>query len=290
MNPKQFLKNHPKIFNLLQQFYHIIYKRHVYGLTAPLRVLPDFIVFAADRAGTTSLYHFLEKHPCIYASDHDHLGFFDSNFKLGINFYKSFFPTIFQKYYVKLRRKYFMTYDVTASYYRRPWSIKNILETIPSIKLIAILRNPVDGAYSGFHKDLKLKNTSFENAIKNELEILDKEKNEIENNGYAHVMQDTFLAKGFYEKQLKIWLNHFPRNQILFLTTEELTINPNKTFKKIFDFLNLPNFIIENYEKQNVGKYTKKMDFDTRKFLINFYKPHNLKLYKLLEKNFDWNK
>ena len=290
MSSKQFIKNNPKIFRFFRKLYYVVFKRHFYGLTAPIRTLPDFIVFAADRAGTSSLFHYLEQHPCICASDHDHLGFFDSNFDLGINFYKSFFPTILLKYYTKFRRKHFMTYDVTASYYRRPWSIQNILKTIPSVKLIAILRNPVDGAYSGFHKDSRLQNITFENAIKDELEFLEREKNDIEKNGYANIMQDSFLAKGFYEKQLKLWLNNFPKHQILFLTTEELTDNHEKTFKKIFTFLKLPDYKIKNYKKQNVGKYKNKMNLTTRNFLIDFYKSHNKKLYELLENNFDWDK
>ena len=114
--------------------------------------------------------------------------------------------------------------------------------------------------------------------------------NYIEKNGYANIMQDSFLAKGFYEKQLKLWLNNFPKHQILFLTTEELTGNPEKTFKKIFTFLKLPDYKIENYKKQNVGKYTNKMNLTTRNFLIDFYKSHNKKLYELLENNFDCDK
>jgi len=290
MNLKLLIKKHPKIFRLCKQLYRVIYKRNVYALTAPIRTLPDFIVFAADRSGTTSLYHNLQKHPCIYASDHDHLGFFDDNFELGINYYKSFFPTILLKYYVKFRKKYFMTYDVTGQYYRHPRSIKNILKIIPNVKLIAILRNPVDGAYSNYNKNPNLKDIQFEDVIKKELKMFEREKKQIEKNDqHASIMDDSVLVRGLYAHQLETWIKQFPKDQMLFLATEDLTADHNKIFQEIFSFLKLPKYDI-NYERKNVGKYTEKMKPETRKFLINFYKPHNQKLYDLLGKNFDWDK
>jgi len=291
MNVKQFIKRHPNLFRLCKQLYRFIYKRHIYALTAPIRTLPDFIVFAGDRSGTTSLYHNLQKHPCIYASDHDHLGFFDDNFEMGVHWYKSFFPTTLLKHYVKFRRKYFMAYEVTAQYYRRPWAIRNILKLIPNVKLIAILRNPVDVAYSNYsNKFPNLKDISFEDVIKKELQIIDQVKNEIEKNDHiTSLMENLVLARGLYVYQLKRCLKHVPKNQILFLSTEELNNDHNKTFQVIFSFLNLPKYEIK-YEKKNIGQYSQKMNSETRKFLINFYKPHNKKLYELIGKNFDWDK
>jgi hypothetical protein len=59
------------------------------------------------------------------------------------------------------------------------------------------------------------------------------------------------------------------------------------TFNEIFDFLNLSKFTIKNFEKQNVGKYAP-MKKETRKFLIDFYKPHYQKFQKLIDKKFSW--
>ena len=69
--------------------------------------------------------------------------------------------------------------------------------------------------------------------------------------------------------------------------TEDLEKNPIMTFNEIFDFLNLSKFTIENFEKQNVGKYAP-MKKETRKFLIDFYKPHYQKFQKLIDKKFGW--
>ena len=83
--------------NFLSKIKHVMLKRHVYAWSSPLRVLPDLIVIGVVRSGTTSLYHYLSQHPSIIKSAYDELGYFDSNYKLGLNWYKSFFPSIFEK-------------------------------------------------------------------------------------------------------------------------------------------------------------------------------------------------
>ena len=50
---------------IFQIFYYILCKRHFYGVTAPLRVLPDFLVIGVGRGGTTSCFHYLSQHPSI---------------------------------------------------------------------------------------------------------------------------------------------------------------------------------------------------------------------------------
>ena len=262
-------------------------KRHVYGITAPLRVLPDFIVIGFGKAGTTTLYHYLSEHPCIMKSSHDHLGFFDSNFKLGLNFYKSFFPSIFSKFFLLYTKKYFMTYDVTASYIRCPLCAQRIFKTLPKIKLIIICRNPVDVAYSYFYNDTSLRaKLSFEEAIKKEIKIHENEKKKSKNYP-IDLLETSFLAKGMYAEQIKIWCDLFPKNQLLFIKTEDLAQNPIKTFNEIFDFLNLRQYSIQNFEKQNVSKYTP-MKEETRKFLNDFYKPYNENFFHLINQQFDW--
>ena len=67
--------------NIYRKIRYNFFKRHVYGITASSRVLPDFIVIGFGKAGTTTLYHYLGEHPSIMKTSHDHLGFFDSIFE-----------------------------------------------------------------------------------------------------------------------------------------------------------------------------------------------------------------
>ena len=138
-----------------KRFYYLIFKRHYFGLTSPFRVLPDFFVIGAGRTGTTSLFHYLDQHPSIVKSAYDELGYFDVNFHLGLNWYRSLFPSKITKFISLQKTKAFLTYDVTPSYVRRPWTAQRIHSVFPNSKLIVVLRNPVDRCYSLYYQSTK---------------------------------------------------------------------------------------------------------------------------------------
>lgn len=258
----------------LKHLYHILnygmYKRNFNYLTSPLRALPDFIVIGAKRCGTTSLYYYFGQHPSINSSAHDKLGFFDDNFELGINWYKSHFP---------IQKRNFLTYDVTATYIQSANVAKRIKKLLPNVKLIAILRNPIDRAFSEYNETVRenSEKLSFEDAITFEM---NEQKNPNSKN---------YLTKGKYANQLTYWYEIFPKKQLLIISAEDLQNNTQNTLQSIFQFLNLPNYSIKDIQKRNVGKYLP-MKTETRKKLIDYFKPYNEDLYKLIDKHFDWNR
>ena len=277
--------------NLIKKIYHMLYKRHIYGVTSPLRVLPDFMVIGVGRGGTTSLYHYLGQHPCIVKAAYDELGFFDTNFGLGIYWYRSLFPTILHKRRIILKWKQCMTYDVTPSYIRHPWIIQRILKFLPNVKLIAILRNPVDRAYSHYHmgkRDGNEKRT-FDDVIKIDIDRLENKKNLDVDEYFNTIVERSYLARGFYAEQLQIWMDRFPKEQLLVISSEDLANKTDETLAIVFDFLKLPNYKIRDLTKRNEAKYPP-MNPDTRKTLVEYFKPYNEKLYSLLGRKFDWDK
>ena len=274
-----------------KRFYRLFIKRHFFGITSPLRVLPDFFVIGPGRTGTTSLYHYLDQHPSLSKSAYDELGFFDVNFHLGLNWYRSLFPSIFTKFRIKLKTHFFMTYDVTPSYVRRPWIARRIKKLFPDSKLIIVLRNPVDKTYSHYYLSKKFGETrTFEEVIKEEMnDILDWDVDSKDDNYFATTVEKSTLARGFYVEQLPIWFEQFSKNQILIISSEDLASNTKKTMNDIFRFLNLPEYTIPNIDKVNVSKKSK-MNLETRKILINFFKSYNEQLYRFLNQSFDWDK
>jgi hypothetical protein len=290
-----------------KRFYHLFIKRHFFGITNSLRVLPDFFVIGPGRTGTTSLYHYLDQHPSLSKSAYDELGFFDVNFHLGLSWYRSLFPSIFTQYRIKSKTNFFMTYDVTPSYVRRPWNAKRIKKLFPNTKLIMVLRNPVDKSYSHYHLNRKLLQNSthlpgtvpmgskenprtFEEVIKDDMENISKWNIDSKNDEYfATKVEKSILARGFYVEQLLSWFELFSKNQILIISSEELASNTKNTMNEIFKFLNLPEYEIPNIDKINVSKYSK-INPKTRKTLIDFFRPYNEQLFKFLDRKFDWNK
>ena len=281
--------NSPK--SSYKRFYHIFVKRHFFGITSIFRVLPDFFVIGPGRTGTTSLFYYLDQHPSLSRSAYDELGFFDVNFHLGLSWYRSLFPSFLTKFRIKSRTNFFMTYDVTPSYVRRPWNANRIKKLFPKSKLIIVLRNPVDKSYSHYHLSTKSGETrAFEEVIEKDMNEIKKWNNIKKDDEYfAKKVENSILARGFYVEQLPIWFKLFSKDQILVISSEDLALNTKNTMNDIFEFLNLPKFNIPNTKKVNVSKYSK-MNPETRKKLIDYFKPYNEQLYQFLNQKFDWDK
>ena len=280
---------------IYQICYYVLCKRHFYGITASLRILPDFLVIGVGRGGTTSCFHYLSQHPSIIGSAYDDIGFFDQNFHLGLNWYRSMFPTKFLKKKIAKKFGKCLTYDVTPAYIRKPWAARRIKELFPEIKLIALLRNPVDKAYSHYNSKMQVEGdtkTTFEEMIEEDIKMIEKFENTnsiIDDEYFRNYIEKSPLGRGLYAQQLKIWFELFDPKQILILTSEELSTETNKVMNKIFRFLDLPDYEIPDTAKRSTGNYTN-MKMDTRKKLISFFSKYNQDLFKLLNQEFDWNK
>ena len=275
-----------KIKNAYRFVRYVLLQRHFYGITAPLRVLPDFFVIGVVRSGTTSLYHYLDEHPCITKSAYDELGFFDDNYHLGLNWYRSMFPTKSHKEKIIKKFGKFLTYDVTPFYIYNKISVERIFKSFPNSKIIAVLRNPIDRAYSNYF--LGDQKESFEKTVEREKEEL-KRISAMDHEDYYKFTRNSLLARGFYAEQLKSWFKVFPKEKILIIKSEDLSSNPQKNLNEIFQFLELPQHNIEKLEKKNLGNYLR-MEEKTRNDLTEFFRPYNEKLYLMLGRDFGWDK
>ena len=272
--------------------YHQLLKRNIFALTGSIRVLPDFLVIGAKRCGTTSLFYHLPEHPCISKSPHDNMGFFNDNFHLGVNWYKSFFPTIFTRNKIKSEFGNFLAFDVTTTYMEEESTANNVYQTKPNMKIIVILRNPVDRAYSQYRLNLreKAEKRSFEDAMEENMNELNKESHErYEIKPKFSAEENNYLKKGLYAQQLRHWLNIFPMESMLILSMEEFESNQQAIYNKIFEFLNISQFEVKNTEKMEKGNYPQ-MKSETRSLLLDYFRSHNNELFKLINKKFEWEK
>tara|TARA_B100000586_G_scaffold21996_1_gene14543 strand:+ start:1374 stop:2246 length:873 start_codon:yes stop_codon:yes gene_type:complete len=284
------LKNNIK--RAYQKIYYEYCKRHIFALSSGVRVLPDFIVIGVGRGATTTLHHNLSKNPCVFSAAYDEIGFFDENYHLGEDWYRSLFPTKYTKNKTIKDHNHFLSFEVTPSYIRKPWAARRIKQVLPHAKLIAILRNPVDRTYSHYNMGVNESNEqrSFEDVIKKDLIELKKFKNSNTKSDdyFKTVVENSFLARGLYVEQLKIWFKIFDKKQIHITTTENLAMNPDKTFSEIFNFLEIPDYKIPKLENKRKGNYLP-MSKEMKIQLSNYFKPYNEELYELIEQKFNWN-
>ena len=274
------------IVGILRNIKYVFLKRHAYGLTNTIRVLPDFFVIGVVRSGTTSMYHYLDQHPSIVKSAYDEIGFFDDNFRLGWSWYRSLFPTRMKKEKIKEETGNFLTFDDTPFYIYNEIVAKRIREFFPNGKIIVLLRNPIDRAYSNYILGVRRgdEKRSFEEAVLEEMEHI-KQYSEIQIDEF---LSQSYLGRGLYALQLEIWFRYFKRENILIIKSEDFSKNTQRTMEQVFRFLDLPNFKIKKLKKlSNVWEYPN-MEKKTRDLLREFFRPYNEKLYDMLKIDYNW--
>ena len=163
---------------------------------------------------------------------------------------------------------------------------------IPNVKLILLLRNPVDRAYSHYHHEVSMgvETLSFEEAIDREDERLKGEwERMLEDEGYYSFNHQhySYLSRGIYVDQVKVWMELFSRKQILILKSEDFYANPANAFGRTLQFLELPRWEPVEYGRYNSISYPP-MDATVRRRLLDYFEAHNQRLYEYLGTNFGW--
>ena len=287
-NARNWFRRHPHLYSFYRQ-------NKFRAITSYLRVLPDFVILGAMKSGTSSLYNFVIKHPAIASASRKELDYFSVQSKWGELWYRSNFPTkLSGHYFYKKNNQKLLSGEASPIYLFYPMVPNRMKEMLPNIKLIVILRNPVDRAYSQYNHILRVneETLSFEKAIELEEERCAGEREQlIKDPDFVpkHYCIHAYLARGVYADQLEDWFRYYKRKQFLILTTEDFHQNSQRTLDQVFDFLGVSPFQAENLKNRNIGNY-KEMNKDTRKFLIEYFKPHNERLSKLLQRKFDWDK
>ncbi len=273
-------------------------------MTSSIRCMPDFLIIGAQRCGTTSLYYYLTGHPNIVPSSVKEIHFFDDSFTKGMRWYRAQFPTVVEKYYIEhIRNHGFLTGEATPSYLLHPHAPKRIFQVMPKAKLIVLLRNPVDRAYSHYWLRTTLgdETLSFEDAIHFEQERISGERERLlaDEDYRDNYRRFSYLSRGIYVDQLRRWMNYYPKEQFLILRSEDLYSDPAGVTKQTLEFLGVPGQEIsanKEYKQYRLGRKKgylnkekpPKMGYDTRKYLLDYFKPHNTRLYEFFGKDFGW--
>lgn len=268
--------------------------QRVTGLaTSWLHTLPDFVIIGAQRGGTTSLFKYLVAHPDVYPSTMKEVHFFDRFFDRGVGWYRSFFPLALQRWYVtRVQQRVFATGEATPYYLFHPRAPKRMAALLPHVKLIAILRNPVDRAYSQYYHEVQrgLESMGFVEALQREWDVLDTEQAVLQADPthYSTLHQHhAYLARGRYVEQLKVWHQYFTREQMLVLQSEAFYGNPAASVAQVVDFLGLSPFQLGEFRKYNEMQYAE-MPPEMRADLQNYFRPYNQQLYEFLGVDWTW--
>ena len=230
-------------------------------------VLPNFLIIGAAKAGTTSLYAYLKQHPDIYMSEVKEPRFFApevfTNYNEVARNGARRVPFTFEEY----QELFAGVTDETAigeastEYLYFPGVPARIKQSIPDIKLIAVLRNPVERAFSAYCYQLRdnCEPLSFEEALIAEADRIKQ--------GYRPGWH--YQQPGFYSQQVKRYLDTFDRSQIKIYLQDDLVKDSVKVSQDIYKFLGVDDSFVPDITRKNISGVPK------NKFLHSIFTQDN---------------
>jgi hypothetical protein len=182
--------------------------------------------------------------------------------------------------------------EASPSYLFHPLAPERVAELVPEAKLIALVRNPVDRAFSHYQHEVALgrEPLSFEDALDAEDERLrgEEERMRADPAYFSHAWWNyTYRARGRYAEQLERWLAVFPRDRLLVVPSEDLLLAPEGTHARVLDFLGVERHRLDSYPRVFEREYDP-MKPETRSRLAEEFAEPNRRLYELLGRDLGW--
>jgi len=241
---------------------------------------PQCLVIGAQKSGTSAFAKFLSKHPDV-CNNFNEIDFFNFHFSNGADWYETVLGQ---------RGRNRFSLDKSPNYMFFPKVPERVHALYPDVKIIAILRNPVDRAYSNYQMMKRNKSipTTFEEELAREEKLISNDQEEYAEDPTSFWCKHhpfAYKSRGIYVEQLKRWLDYFPREQILVFSFEEFYSDPRRAMRKAFEFLGLRNYQWDT--GYTVHSYPE-MAEETRKQLAEYFRPYNQELEQLLGQKFDW--
>ncbi|NWY50287.1 NDST4 sulfotransferase, partial [Chionis minor] len=262
--------------------------------------LPKFLVIGPQKTGTTALYLFLLMHPSIISNlpspkTFEEVQFFNgNNYHKGIDWYMDFFPT-------PSNITTDLLFEKSANYFHSEDAPKRAASLIPKAKIITILIDPSDRAYSWYqhqrsHEDPAALKFNFYEVITSSHWAPSE----------IRTLQKRCLTPGWYAVHIERWLAHYPASQLLIIDGQQLRSDPATVMDEVQKFLGVsPHYnysqaltfdpqkgfwcqLLEGGKTKCLGKSKGRkyppMDQESRAFLSSYYRDHNVELSKLLHR------
>jgi Sulfotransferase domain len=250
-------------------------------------------VIGAQKAGTTALYAYLRWHPGVTGPSWKEVSFFDRHYARGADWYRGQFPNLLRLRLSGRRNgPRPVVGEASPSYLFHPLAPDRVAALLPDVRLIALLRNPVDRALSHYQHEVSLgrEPLTFEEALEREDERTRGEVDRIvaDPRYFSYAWWNfTYRARGLYAEQLERWFAVFPRDRILVLTSEELLARTEEAYARVLEFLGAARHRLDEYPRVFERQY-EDMRPETRLALAESYAEPNQRLAELLGRDPGW--
>lgn len=262
--------------------------------TAGRRMLPTFLISGAQRCGTTSMYKTLTAHPQVLpAVLHKGVHYFDTNYTRGLDWYRGHFPTD-----LAARRAggpaglRVITGESSPYYMFHPMSGRRIADDLPDARMIILLRDPVERAYSAFtHESARgFETETFERALELEESRLEGEEERLiaDPSYVSHDHQHhAYVGRGMYVDQLERLEKEIGRDRLLAIDSGDLFVDPLPVFERVCDFLGLEPWQPDSFDQHNARPRSGMAD-DVRRHLSRRFEDADERLGVWLGRTPSW--
>lgn len=261
-------------------------------LTAPLRMRPSFLLIGGQRCGTTSLFRALSEHPQVMAPTfRKGVNYFDLNYHRGAAWYRSHFAIGPLARLVSGGGGAPVAFEASGYYMYHPFAIERLARDLPAAKLVVILRDPVERAFSAYkHEHARgYERESFEDALELEDSRLAGEVDRMTEDpayeSFSH-RHHSYRHRGHYAEQLERIFSFFPRQQVHVIDSEDWFERPVQEYGLLLDHLGLQPFC-PAFGRHN-ARPGEPMAAATRLKLADYYRPYDDKLASLIGRRPRW--
>ncbi len=262
--------------------------------TSHWRSLPDFIVVGGQRCGTTSLFKNLAEHPQVLRPGVEKgVDYFTLHYWQDLDWYRGHFPLTSL---AQARRRHAggpVVFEACTYYMFHPFALERLAADLPDVKIVAMLRDPVERAFSAFKHEvargfetvtdfgeaLALEETRLEGEV-------EKMRTDLHYESHPHRHQ-AYRARGQYAEQLQRAYDLFPAEHIHVCDSESYFAEPHEEYTKIREFLGLRDFVPPRFDQFN-ARPSKPMPPDLKAMLQEHYRPHDEALFELLGRRPRW--
>ncbi len=263
-------------------------------LTHRARMLPGFLIVGAQRCGTTSMYHMLSQHPAVLrAVLHKGVHYFDTGYDQGLAWYQGHFPLRFRGALVRRATgETPLTFESSPYYMFHPLAAQRISRDLPGVKLLVLVRDPVERAYSAHAHELArgYETEPFERALELEDERLAGEAERIVSQpGYlSHSHQHhAYRTRGHYADQLERLGELFGRDRVHVVDSGRFFTDPEPVYDGVLEFLGLRHHGYPAFERYN-ARPRSPMPEALRARLSEYFLPHDERLTRWLGRPPSW--
>lgn len=207
--------------------------------------LPTFLIIGAQKSGTISLYEYLRQHPQVYMSPVKEPQFFTYEGERPPSAFVITEWSDYQALFAQAREDHIALGEASTSYLHALHAPERITRYLPNVRLVAILRNPVERAFSNWIHNVEngRERLEFRDALNVEEERMRQGV------GYAFY----YLYKGFYYQHLCRYLALLPRDHLRVYLFDDLCSDPVRVIQDIYGFIGVDPDFQPRIERHNVS-------------------------------------